>query len=74
MCTKRVEKICSLTIYTRIFSNVAAYACYELGSLLLDRDASGDGLGLLEKSIAFPIHEFQTRLKFVVGERLKRFH
>jgi hypothetical protein len=54
--------------------NVAPYACYELGSLLLDRDTSGDGLGLLEKSTSFPSHEFQTRLKFIVGERLKRFH
>ncbi|XP_073396480.1 uncharacterized protein [Physcomitrium patens] len=57
-----------------VLGNIAPYACYELGSMLLDRDTSGDGLSLLEKSTSFPFHDFQTRLKFVVGERLKRFH
>ncbi|KAL3677448.1 hypothetical protein R1sor_027396 [Riccia sorocarpa] len=54
--------------------NVVPYACFEWGSMLLNSEAtSAEGLNLLEKSVNFPPHEFQTRLKFVVSERLRMF-
>lgn len=54
--------------------NVVPYACFEWGSMLLSSEStSPEGLNLLEKSIDFPSHEFQTRLKFVVSERLRMF-
>ncbi|CAM6122075.1 unnamed protein product [Calypogeia fissa] len=54
--------------------NIMPYACFEWGSLLLNNEAtSPEGLNLLEKSVHFPQHEFQTRLKFVVSERLRMF-
>ncbi|KAL2652358.1 hypothetical protein R1flu_020486 [Riccia fluitans] len=67
--------VVSQTDVTPGFSrNVVPYACFEWGSILLNSEpTSPEGLNLLEKSVNFPSHEFQTRLKFVVSERLRMF-
>ncbi|XP_024530220.1 tetratricopeptide repeat protein 39C-like [Selaginella moellendorffii] len=52
--------------------NFVPYSCYELAALLLQDDInSQEGLSLLDKAVAFPPHEFQPRLKFVVSEMTK---
>ncbi|GAQ81995.1 hypothetical protein KFL_000970210 [Klebsormidium nitens] len=54
--------------------NILPYAAYELGSLLMTQPATaGEGVKLLEKAVAFPPHDFQGRLKFVVAERVNAY-
>lgn len=34
---------------------------------------AGEGVKLLEMAVAFPPHDFQSRLKFVVAERINAY-
>lgn len=57
-----------------ICRNVVPYSCYELASMLLEQDPSSpEGIKLLEQCVVYPPHEFQGRLKLVVGELFKRY-
>lgn len=56
------------------YSNILPYAAYELGSLLMAQPTTaGEGIKLLEKAVAYPPHDFQSRLKFVVSERVAAY-
>ncbi|GAQ78981.1 hypothetical protein KFL_000220120 [Klebsormidium nitens] len=64
----------AISVGQNIGGHIVPFACYELGSMLLQSAATAEeGLVYLEKATDYPPHCFQGRLKFLVSERSRTY-